>query len=384
MTPSRRPPLPICNGWPSRSETFSSRRTPVGRMRTRVGSSSKRRATSAAGSPQSTRTPRSSVSYSSTAPTRRRSEVALPPTATACAGCSIATPAKMSSMRSRTLRISAAEGGSEEISSSASTPEPTRQERTSPARRGRTRGSSRAGNPPGAAPPGENLARPAGNRPKDDLGGAAANVDHADPTRGGMAERLRRPDECQPALLLVAENLDPHPGRLADRRGGFVAVGRLAHGRGRHRPNLPGAQLPSQPNLRSDNLGNLVDLLRQDRPVGVERLVDPRIRPLLHHLLQLPIDRLRDQDARRVGADIYGSAEHPGLSSMFPDVPDLNRTHARQRGSGTAPRGLYFFGASTSTGDTGPTEKGERGAVPGPRRPKKPDAMRPRTPERAR
>ncbi len=57
--------------------------------------------------------------------------MALPPTATAWAGCSISTPAKMSSMRSRTLRISAAEGGSEEISSSASTPEPTRQERTS-------------------------------------------------------------------------------------------------------------------------------------------------------------------------------------------------------------------------------------------------------------
>ena len=33
-------------------------------------------------------------------------------------------------MRSRTLRISAAEGGSEAISSSASTPEPTDQERT--------------------------------------------------------------------------------------------------------------------------------------------------------------------------------------------------------------------------------------------------------------
>ena len=36
----------------------------------------------------------------------------------------------MSSIRSRTLRISAAEGGSEQISSSASTPEPTLQERT--------------------------------------------------------------------------------------------------------------------------------------------------------------------------------------------------------------------------------------------------------------
>ena len=94
MTPSRRPPLPICSGCPSSSETFSSRRTPVARIRTRSGSSSKRRATSAAGSPTRTLIPRSSVSYSSTAPTSRRSEVALPPTATACDGCSIATPSK--------------------------------------------------------------------------------------------------------------------------------------------------------------------------------------------------------------------------------------------------------------------------------------------------
>ena len=60
-----------------------------------------------------------------------RSEVAEPPTATACAGWSISTPSKMSSMRSRTLRISDAEGGSEASSSSARTPEPTFQERTS-------------------------------------------------------------------------------------------------------------------------------------------------------------------------------------------------------------------------------------------------------------
>ena len=37
MTPSRSPPLPICNGCPSSSETFSSSSTPVVRMRTRSG-----------------------------------------------------------------------------------------------------------------------------------------------------------------------------------------------------------------------------------------------------------------------------------------------------------------------------------------------------------
>ena len=76
-------------------------------------------------SAERTRMLRSSVSYSSTAPTRRRRLVAEPPTATACAGRGISTPSKKSSMWSRTRRISAAEGGSEEISSSARTPEPT-------------------------------------------------------------------------------------------------------------------------------------------------------------------------------------------------------------------------------------------------------------------
>ena len=209
MTPSRSPPLPICSGCPSSSESFSSSSTPVARMRTRSGSSSKRRATSAAGSPHSTRIPRSSVSYSSTAPTRRRSEVALPPTATACAGCSISTPAKMSSMRSRTLRISAAEGGSEAISSSASTPEPTRQERTS------------------RTPPGDGA--------EDHLGRAAADVDDADPPLDRMAERLGRADEGEPPLLLLAEDVDRHAGLLADRCATAFAVGRLAHRRRRDR-----------------------------------------------------------------------------------------------------------------------------------------------------
>ena len=118
--------------------------------------------------------------------------MALPPTATACAGCSISTPSKMSSMRSRTLRISAAEGGSEEISSSARTPEPTRQERTS--------------------------SDAAGDGAEDHLGRAAADVDDADLALDRVAERLGRADEGEPALLLLAEDLDRDPGGLADRR----------------------------------------------------------------------------------------------------------------------------------------------------------------------
>ena len=72
----------------------------------------------------STRTPCSSVSYSSTAPTSVRSEVALPPTATAWSGFGTSTSSKKSSMWSRSLRISLAEGGSCWRKSSVSAPEP--------------------------------------------------------------------------------------------------------------------------------------------------------------------------------------------------------------------------------------------------------------------
>ena len=174
MTPSRRPPLPICSGWPSSSESFSSSSTPVARMRTRWGSSSKRRGRPRP--PGRHRGPGSPAPASRTRAPRRPGAAARwrcrrprPP----APGCSISTPPKMSSMRSRTLRISAAEGGSEAISSSARTPEPTCQERTS--------------------------WTPAGNRAEDHLGRATADIDDADLPRHGMPERLGGADEGEPA-----------------------------------------------------------------------------------------------------------------------------------------------------------------------------------------
>ena len=232
--------------------------------------------------------PRSRVSYSSTAPTSRRSEVALPPTATAWAGCSISTPSKMSSMRSRTLRISAAEGGSEEISSSARAPEPTRQERTSSA-------------PPGTLPRITSVEPP------------PTSTTPIRPSTGWPRVLVAPMKESLPSSSSL-QHVDPHPGRLADRRRHRLAVAGLADRRGRDRADLLGAELAGQPHLGGHHLADLIDLLRPDRPVAVERLVDPRVGALLHHLLQLPVDRLGDEHAGRVGADIYGSAEHRGGS----------------------------------------------------------------------
>ncbi len=61
-------------------------------------------------------------------------------------------------------------------------------------RRGRVGGDQLVGEHAGADPPGAHLARPAGHRAEDHLGGAAADVDHADPARrpGGRASWSRR------------------------------------------------------------------------------------------------------------------------------------------------------------------------------------------------
>ena len=156
--------------------------------------------------------------------------MALPPTATACDGWSISTPSKIASIRSRILRISAAEGGSEEISSSASVPEPI----------------------------------------------------------------------CQAALLLLGEDLHRDPRRPADRRGDRVGVARLANRGGGNCADRFGAELTSETNLGGDDLGNLGDLLRDDCAVPVDRLVDAGVGALFHHLLELAVDRLGDEHARRI------------------------------------------------------------------------------------
>jgi hypothetical protein len=135
-----------------------------------------------------------------------------------------------------------------------------------------------------------------------------------------MAERLGRADEGEPPLLLVAQHLDPDPGCIADRRRHLVAIGCLTHSRRRHRANLLSAQLFGQPHLGGDDLADFVGLLAEDRPVVIERLVDPRIGPLLHHLLQLPLNRLGNEHPGRIRPNIYGSAERHGVPSHVPRV----------------------------------------------------------------
>ena len=181
-------------------------------------------------------------------------------------------------------------------------------------RRGRVGCEQLVGERAGADLPGADLAGAAGGGAEDHLGRAAADVDDADRPVDRMAEGLGRADEGEAALLLVAEDVDLDAGGRADLPRRPLAIARLAHRGGRYRANRLGAELTRQADLGGDDLGDLLDLVGTDRSVVVDRLVDSGVGALLHHLFQLAVDRLRHEHARRIGADIYCGAEHPGGS----------------------------------------------------------------------
>ena len=253
-------------------------------MRTRRGSSSNLFATSAIGSLVSTRTARSSVSYSSTAPTSVRSEVALPPTATAWAGWSTSTPV-------------------EEVVDVVA-------QGADLGRRGRVVGQELLGDRAGADLERAHLAHAVGDRAEDDLRGAAADVDDADLALDRMAERLGRADEREPALLLLAQDLDRQPGGLGDLLRRLLGVLGLADRRGGDDPDRLRPELLGEPHLGGDDLGELGDLLVGDLALALRVLVEARVGALLHHLAQLALLRLGDEHAGGVRADVDRRAEH--------------------------------------------------------------------------
>ena len=179
-------------------------------------------------------------------------------------------------------------------------------------RRGRVGGDQLVGEDAGADLPGADLLDPAGDGAEDHLGRAAADVDDADLALDRVAEGLGRADEGEPPLLLLAEDVDRDPGGLGDRlRRPRSPLRRLADRRGGDRADRLGAELARASRTWVATTSPTSSIFSGTiAPVVVERLVDPRVGPLLHHLLQLPVDRLGDEHARRVGADIYRGAEH--------------------------------------------------------------------------
>ena len=224
-------------------------------------------------------------------------------------------------MRSRTLRISAAEGGSEASSSSARAPEPTFQERTSRA-------------PPGTVPRITSVEPP------------PTSTTPTVPSTGWPRVLVAPMKERRPSSSSLRTSTST-PAASPISLAACSPLARLAHRGGGDRADRLGAELARQADLGGDDLGDLLDLVGTDRSVVVDRLVDAGVGALLHHLFQLAVDRLRHEHARRIGADIYGGAEHPGgvlniprrLGSQSPALPQTRRTkpdERRPRTPGTA------------------------------------------------
>src|SRR6478672_3908286 len=138
-----------------------------------------------------------------------------------------------------------------------------------------------------------------------------------------MSQRLGRAEEGESALLLLGKDLDRDARRSANRLGRLLAVLRLADRRGRDGADLLRPQLLGQSHLGRNDLADFADFLLGD-PALFNRLADPRISPLLHHLLQLPVNRLGHKQPSGVGPNINGGAKrHRRRPRMFPGSPDL-------------------------------------------------------------
>ena len=232
MTPSRRPPLPICRGWPSSSETFSSSSTPVARMRTRSGSSSKRRATSAAGSPQRTR-----IAALQRLVLEHRADQAAQRGGGAADGDGLR----------RMLDLDPLEDVVDAVADLADL-----------RRRGRVGGDQLVGEDAGADLPGAHLLGAAGDGAEDHLGRAAADVDDADlPSTGWPSVLVAPMKESRPSSSSLRISTST-PGGLADRlRRPRSPLRGLAHRGGGDGADRLGAQLSRQPHLGGDDLGDL-------------------------------------------------------------------------------------------------------------------------------
>jgi hypothetical protein len=156
----------------------------------------------------------------------------------------------------------------------------------------------------------EHLADAPVDAAEDDLRRAAADVDHRHLALDGVAKGLGCAEKRQAPLLLLAQHVHRQPGHPRDLSDHVVGVLRLADRcRGDDADRL-GLHLLGQPDLGGDDVGELGDLLGNDLPLPLRRLVDPGVGTLLHHLAELALLRLGYEHAGGVRADVDRRAEH--------------------------------------------------------------------------
>src|SRR6266508_3037292 len=142
------------------------------------------------------------------------------------------------------------------------------------------------------------------------LRAAAADIEHEDGARQ-RAEAVPYATEREAGLGFAAHDVDPPTGRLFDRRREGAAVGRLAHGTGRHDLDVtraePGAALDvaAHDSERSSHRG-----LTERSRVG-KALAEPGARlVLIDYLPCRPAEHVGDEQPDRVAADIDRGEAH--------------------------------------------------------------------------
>ena len=226
-----------------------------------------------------------SVSGSSTAPTSRRSEVALPPTATAASGRGTSRP--------------------------SNTPAGVRAQRVQLGRRraGRSAGSRRRAGPSrrGTTP---HHVTPPPTRADRDLGRAAADVDDADAALGARPSVRVAPTKARRASSSPSRTRPRRRRARATTPAELVAVRRAADRRRGHGADRSAPASLGQPRCAATTVGDLGDLRARDRAAGFRPLPirvkarcwsTSRSRPSLG---------LGDEQAGRVRADVDAGAEH--------------------------------------------------------------------------
>ena len=285
MTPSRRPPRPISQRPPEAVGDLLEHE----HARPAAAARARARARTPARPPRSAvvariRRPRSSVSWSSTPPTSRRSEVELPPTPTASSGVG---------------RREALEG-----------PRDVGAHALQLGDRRRVAVQVGVGEEAGADAERARRADAAGDRADRDLRRGAADVDDGDVAVGRVVERAGRADEREPRLLLVAEHLDVDAGALRDRAreappGWRPRGSPPSRRRGSSRCRARARDGPASRRRRRPRGSSSAGSGRR-----AEALADPGEGALAQQLAQAAVGRLGDQQPRRVRADVDAAADH--------------------------------------------------------------------------
>ena len=137
----------------------------------------------------------------------------------------------------------------------------------------------------------------------DELGGASADVGHAHRAHGRPVQRADDAGEGEVPLLFGRQDLDGHAGGALGRGGQGLAVRRRAQRGGRDDTERLGTERPGTRRLGAHDGG-------QRRGSGRVGVAEAQVHepPLRGHLPEPCVRRLRDEQPRRVGADVDAGA----------------------------------------------------------------------------